>query len=599
MHTESLEIQLTGFEKISLWWKSLKELFSGGKMLFWLSMLFSLLLAVVMTIYFCYKQNIYTMYTNGILAQKYWYHHVSYKFYLYFFKENIMPNALFSLMTSFMASPFMAIVILMLSKAKAYKILKPKHSYGPKCLNEEQLQTELNKLDLEVGLNVTPKVGIPKIYETNHIGVGGSTGSGKTQIISVLTSQLIERDIRMIVHELKGDYYKRFAKENDLIFCPLDKRHMGKYKGWSIKSSIKDIQDINTVSAALIPANPRAKEPYWYIAPRDEVNGILRFCYLEDKMTNKDIWEVCSLPISELAARLKDVPGAEAAYSHISNPESRAAQDVKAVMMSYLGAFEFLQYTDGDFVIEDWLQEGKESLYLLNFPSITACMKPAMTVFMNLLLNRMLSLDADLHRRIALIMDEFPQLHKIESLPNFLALSRDRGAVNILGWQSNSLIKEAYGDDALITNNLRTKIYCQIEDERMAEQIEKKYGYKEEISYLRSYQLKGKKNNEGTSFSEHVSKRAVIPGFELQYLKTTDKFYEFFLSMPSMNPAKLRNSIIKYNGGNTNLIPREEISLSYLETQMKEFENAREAIIKQEKEVIDNQKKASREIEYD
>ena len=290
----------------------------------------------------------------------------------------------------------------------------------------------------------------------------GSTGSGKTQITSLILQQFQDRGIRLIIHEMKGDFYKRFGRDNDLIFCPVDQRHMRKYGGWSLKNSIKNPQDINTIVSLLIPTNPRASDPYWYIAPRDLSCGILKYCYYENKISNADIWKTCSLHLAELAPRLKDVPGAEAAYSHISNTQGNAANDVKAVMMSYMGAFEYLQYTDGNFIIDDWSKEGNESIYLLNFTSISACVKPVMTLFVSLLMNSMLSLTGDLHRRIALILDEFPQLHKIDILPNFLALSRDRGAVNILGWQSHSLIQQIYGDETPITSSLRTKIYCQI-----------------------------------------------------------------------------------------------------------------------------------------
>lgn len=526
--------------------------------------------------------NVYYLFDNYIEIGKYlWYHFLLFKMPDWsllksYMDENIIqPNLKIILRTSLVWMIGVAFIIYS-AKRHSQGVTATKYVRGEKLKTEAELVKDIKRSGAQVGIMLTQELGIPFYIETGHLGVAGATGAGKTQTTNRIISGLKKRQTRMIIHELKGDYYSTFSTEKDLLFCPLDQRHMGKYGGWSIFSSIKTTYDIETVACSLIPDQPNVKEPFWYIAPRQLFASILRYCFISGKTKNKDIWDALNLSIGDMIACLKGVPGAEIGLGHIVD-RTKAASDVKSVLLSYVQPLQYMCDSDGDFVIEDWLRDGEGSIYVLNYTKIRAAMAPILSLFLDLLIKRVNALDADLHRRIAFIIDEAPQLQKLNSLIELLAISRDRGAMNLLTWQTNSQWRKLYGreDADTILGNLNSKIVCKLADVDTCKYFAELFGGVEEIRTTKSTSIPGrgsKGNQGGVTFSEHIHERFAVSKEDLRRLRVTQEGYEAFVKLANYDIAKVKFPIVNYKKRVEEFKPRPGIDLDYIKMKWEELQ---------------------------
>ncbi len=129
-------------------------------------------------------------------------------------------------------------------RSKAKKDSTEQHLRGAKLISEDQLIKEVKKRKLQTSLPFGP-IPMPVQAECRHSLVLGSSGSGKTQLLSNLLDELLRRGERIILHDYKGDYLERFYHpDRDIIFNPDDQRSIG----WSVFDAIETILDVKTVA---------------------------------------------------------------------------------------------------------------------------------------------------------------------------------------------------------------------------------------------------------------------------------------------------------------------------------------------------------------
>lgn len=478
------------------------------------------------------------------------------------------------------AGSYFVSVPLLLSRTRRLgeKTTETKYIRGVKLLNEYELAKEIKKSRVTKGIRLTDTLYIPTEIETGHLGIVGATGSGKTQTINRMITSLKERDVKMVIHDMKGDFFSTFGESGDIFFNPLDTRHMGRYGGWTIFSSIRDLTDIELVASALVPHRAEDKQPFFQNAARQLLVSILRFCHFSGKTTNKHIYQTMTLPPTELASLLQGMPGGEIGYQFMQTKE---APSIVSTLVNNCYCLQYLADTDGDFIIEDWVRNGKGSIYIANYPKIKDALKNINSLFIDLLIRRTLDLEADLNRRSAFILDEVAQLGKQNSLIDLLTLSRDRGGVNILGYQTNSTLRAIYGreDTTTILGNVKSKIVCQLADDETAEYYSSFFGKVEEVRTVRSHSVRSGGENDGVNFNEQFHERKVITADDLKGLRVfSGKYYECFVKLANYNPAGLEMQIIKYPQKQEALVKREGINLDAIKQQAQAAQEKLDAV---------------------
>ncbi len=281
----------------------------------------------------------------------------------------------------------------------------------------------------------------PERTETQHTIVSGTTGSGKTVLISDLVAQIRAKGERCVIYDKMGSYTRAFFdKDRDVLMNPLDARA----PRWSPFYEARNPRDFDMMAAALIPQQKDTVDPFWVTAARQlfaNGAGVLRG---RGETRNKVL--VDHLLKTELTALAQAMEGTVA--QSIVDPENpKTALSVRAMLTANLSALEFLPDEGKPFSIREWIgEEDKDGfLFLTSRGDQHASLRGLISTWLEIAVNAMLSLAQDDGRRIWVILDELPTLHQVPSLQPGLAESRQFGGCFVLGVQVASALRDLYG----------------------------------------------------------------------------------------------------------------------------------------------------------
>ena len=284
-------------------------------------------------------------------------------------------------------------------------------------------------------------VPFPDRAETRHTIVSGTTGSGKTVLISDLVAQIRERGERCVLYDKMGSYTRSFHDPGrDVLLNPLDARS----PRWSPFHEARSPRDFDTMAAALIPQQKDTVDPFWVTAARQLfANGA---GVLSDRGVTQNGVLVDHLLKTDLTALAEAMEGTVA--QSIVDPENpKTALSVRAMLTAHLGALEVLSDDGPPFSIRDWIADEDRGgfLFLTSRADQHASLRGLISTWIEIAVNAMLSLEQDDRRRIWVVLDELPTLHQVPSLQPGLAESRQFGGCFVLGIQVISALRDLYG----------------------------------------------------------------------------------------------------------------------------------------------------------
>ena len=303
-------------------------------------------------------------------------------------------------------------------------------------------------------------VPYPRRAETQHTIVSGTTGSGKTVLISDLVAQIRERGERCVVYDKMGSYTRAFYDpRRDTLLNPLDARS----PRWSPFLEARSPRDFDTMAAALIPQQKDTVDPFWVTAARQlfaNGAGVLR----ERGVTENRVLveHLLKTDLTKLAEAMEGT----VAQSIVDPDNPKTALSVRAMLTANIGALEYLPDTGEPFSIREWIsndghacggqaQDGRDRgatarkgggfLFLTSRGDQHASLRGLISTWLEIAVNAMLSLEQDDERRIWVVLDELPTLHQVPSLQPGLAESRQFGGCFVLGIQVISALRDLYG----------------------------------------------------------------------------------------------------------------------------------------------------------
>ena len=286
-------------------------------------------------------------------------------------------------------------------------------------------------------------VPYPERAETQHTIVSGTTGSGKTVLISDLVAQIRERGERCVIYDKMGSYTRSFFDpERDVLLNPLDARA----PRWSPFFEARGPRDFDMMAAALIPQQKDTVDPFWVTAARQLFSNGAGVLWKKGVKKNKVLVE--HLLKTELTA-LAEVMEGTVAQSIVDPENPKTALSVRAMLTANIGALELLpdDSPGSPFSIRDWVEREDESgfLFLTSRGDQHASLRGLISTWLEIAVNAMLSLEQSDGRRIWVILDELPTLHQVPSLQPGLAESRQFGGCFVLGVQVISALRDLYG----------------------------------------------------------------------------------------------------------------------------------------------------------
>ncbi|MFT4055173.1 MAG: type IV secretion system DNA-binding domain-containing protein [Novosphingobium sp.] len=393
-------------------------------------------------------------------------------------------------------------------------------------------------------------VPVPEAYEPEHILLCGAPGTGKTNLIVGMLEGIRRSGRRAIVYDTAGTFVEKFHRAGtDMLLNPLDQRTAR----WSPWVDVPRYYHYDQIAESTIP--DKHGDPFWAKAARGTLVAVMR------KLARQKHTYVSVLLDRLLRSRLKDlatfVSGTDAA-AFISAEGERTSAGIQAELASVMRSFGYLDDTDDGFSIRDWVEKGANGSWL--FITVKAdqlpSLRPLITVWLDIAISAIMSLEPDRDRRLYCVVDELPTLQKLPSLSDFLARARKYGGCGILGFQSYPQLEATYGiqDAAAITGYCSTWVALRANDTATARHVSENLGQVEQVEANEGMSYGVNDMRDGVNLSRMQVTRPLVMPTEVTNLPNLVGFLRFgrnlpvvrfesrYHEMPSLGPAFLERT---------------------------------------------------------
>lgn len=284
-------------------------------------------------------------------------------------------------------------------------------------------------------------IPIPFLNEQLHFFCCGSTGTGKTSLISEILYGAIARGDRVIVCDPAGHHLSRFWKQGDIILNPFDRRS----PGWSIFNEIRKDYDYDRLARSLIP-DGIGSDRQWHHYAQVLCASTARALMMRGLGNTQQLMRWLTIAKSDELAELLDGTPAQGLFDREA---AKALASTRFILTTYLDPHKYLQ--PGEFSLRNWLNDEKGgNLFITWGEDMQTALMPLVTTWVDILCNAVLSLPPDQERRIWLSLDELGALGRLSALESALTRGRKHGLRVISGLQSTAQLDSIYGRELAI-----------------------------------------------------------------------------------------------------------------------------------------------------
>lgn len=362
-------------------------------------------------------------------------------------------------------------------------------------------------------------------FEVQHLLIDGTTGAGKSVMIRKLIQWIRKRGDKAVIYD-KGCVFtsKFYNPTTDIILNPFDKR----CANWDIWCDAVEAPDFENMAAALIPQHGEG-DPFWVDSARTIFSSTAyQMSLQETPCTNERLLSL--ILTSELETLGSFLKGTESA-SLVSNDIKKTAISIKSVLATYIKSLRFLDGLDDPerpkelqekFSITQWIQDDKKSgfLFLSSNAQQHASLRPLISMWLAIASNAILGLKENEDRRIWVIMDEMPSLHKLPELGAIIAEVRKFGGCYLIGIQSYAQLVKTYGKNAAdeMFDLLNTRFFFRAPSANMAEISSKDLGTQEVDISKENVSYGANSLRDGVSLGHQTVTRPVVSESQIQAL---------------------------------------------------------------------------------
>ena len=405
-------------------------------------------------------------------------------------------------------------------------------------------------------LNLHPDLPLPKNHWTKHAIFMGGVGSGKTQILWPLVDQLVTSHKKLFLYDVKGDFTQGLVADRNpraTIVSPWDARS----GVWDIAVELShDRQLIQAFATAFIPEQGGSSSAFWTGAGRTVMAGILECQYalfgtawgwtqLAESlaMSAADIKGLFEFVKRDYAMVLTpaDMAVIDQALAVIGNdPDSATAQSIFATIAAASRSMAILSAAWGvadSFAIErqrkakrnrwftmhEWVHADERTLgpkkrLIVRQGSDKDTTSKLIRALVDVAATHIISptlADNEHGRTLAFVIDEWPTLGKVESLPSLIDKGRSKGCVCILAAQDTNQIQQAYGPEqskALISM-VGTHVICRMAMGESRKTMAQNFGTRKVLVYGASETSSQSGTSQSGSWKEEAW--AVVPDTHL------------------------------------------------------------------------------------
>ncbi|WP_394230791.1 type IV conjugative transfer system coupling protein TraD [Shewanella colwelliana] len=413
---------------------------------------------------------------------------------------------------------------------------------GMQKATPEALAKQLKKAKNQSPFKIDGLGIFKQAFEVQHMLLDGTTGAGKSVALRKLLSQIRARGDKAIIYDKGCTFVSKFYNPStDVLLNPFDDR----CAFWDVWCDAKEASDFENMASALIPMHGEG-DPFWVQSART-IFSSTAFKMLnepEERRTTERLLEL--MLTSELESLSEYLKGTESA-SLVSDKIQKTAISIKSVLAAYIKSLRFLENLDeknedGKFIrpkfsIRNWVKDDKETgfLFLSSNAQQHASLRPLISMWLSIASTAILEMEENPDRRIWVIMDEAPSLHKLPELAETIAEVRKFGGCYVIGIQSFAQLKKIYGDNAAkeMFDLLNTRLFFRSPSKEMAKISSEDLGEQEVDISKEQYSYGANEIRDGVSLGHQTITRPVVTYSEIMQLDDL----QFWLRTPGKYPV--------------------------------------------------------------
>jgi type IV secretory pathway TraG/TraD family ATPase VirD4 len=384
-------------------------------------------------------------------------------------------------------------------------------------------------------LGLQPVLAIPRAIESSHLLIMGDSGTGKSALIRQLLGQLEDRGDTAIVYDPALEYTPQFysPERGDVILNPIDARS----PYWSPGDELRHETEALTLATSLFPDRVN-ENPFFTEGPRRVFAHLLTFRPTAEELAS---W-LCH--DEELDRRVHGTP-----YASIIDRQAPAQRSgVMAALNMVADTLKLLpreSQTMRRWSASSWAGERRGWLFLTSTPETRTRLVPLTSLWLDMLVLRLMNRGQPGHRSVWLVLDELASLQRLPQLHTAVTENRKSNNPVVLGFQGRSQLETRYGHDAeAMLSQPATKIFLRTSEPHAAKWISDTIG-ELEIERMRESRSKGKYGQRSFGLERQVeplvmpSEISGLPSLR-GYLKLENlvvRLHFPFVDVPARHPA--------------------------------------------------------------
>jgi len=354
---------------------------------------------------------------------------------------------------------------------------------GPEMLTPKEfnLRVEGDGIGIKTD-SMKAMIRIPKRAEAQHMQIIADTGGGKTVILLQILRQIKHRGDSAIVYDPARDFVRRFydPKRGDVILNPLDKR----CPYWGPSEELRRRSEAKALAVSLFQPPQDRKGEFFIESPQKIFAFLMAY-----GPTPEELVKWMSDP-QEIDRRLK---GTE--HAHLISP---TAHDQRSGVLGSLGlvadSLRLLPKKgegNGEWSAREWAETRQGWIFITSLPTEREALKPLHSLWIDLLVLRLLNEPKEGQKRVWFVIDELASLQKLPQLHTAITENRKSNNPVVLGFQGKAQLEVLYGHLAeVMLSQPATSIWLKTKEPAASEWVSKFIG-KVEIERLRETHFDG------------------------------------------------------------------------------------------------------------
>jgi hypothetical protein len=336
---------------------------------------------------------------------------------------------------------------------------------------------------------------IPQQAEGQHIEIMGDTGTGKSRLVMQLLSQIRERGHSAIVYDPACEFVQRFYDpgRGDVILNPLDAR----CPYWGPSEELRRRAEAKAIAASLYQPTTDKKGEFFTETPQKIFAHLLTF-----GPSPQELVEWMANP-EEIDRRVQN--------TEMAMMIAKGAQQQRNGVLASLGliadSLRMLPKKDtthNHWSATEWAEHRKGWIFLTSKPSEREALRPLHSLWIDLLVLRLLNEPKQSQHPVWFVLDELASLQRLPQLHTAITENRKSKNPLVLGFQGKAQLEMIYGHLAeVMLSQPTTKIFLRTTEPKAAEWVSNAIG-KIEIERLRETHSTGLRAGNNFSIERQV-----------------------------------------------------------------------------------------------